>query len=33
MYVGDVRFKNNIDKCGEGTAEFVSETIKIYCTK
>ena len=33
MYVGDGRFKNNIDKCGEGTAEFVSEAIKIYCTK
>lgn len=33
MYVGDRRFKNNIDKCGEGTAEFVSEAIKIYCTK
>lgn len=34
MYIGDGRFKNNIDKCGEGgTAEFVSEAIKIYCTK
>ena len=27
----DERFKNNIDKAGEGTAEFVSEAIKIYC--
>ena len=33
MYVCDERFKNNIDKNGEGTAEFVSEAIKIYCGK
>ena len=33
MYVCDERFKNNIDKNGKGTAEFVSETIKIYCGK
>ena len=31
MYVCDERFKNNIDKNGEGTAEFVSKAIKIYC--
>ncbi len=31
MYVCDERFKSNIDKCGEGTAEFVSEAIKVYC--
>ena len=31
MYVADVRFKNNIDKHGEGTAEFVSQCIKSYC--
>ena len=32
MYVGDGRFKANIDAAGgEGTAEFVSEAIKIYC--
>ena len=30
MYVADARFKNNIDKCGNGTAEFVSEGIRIY---
>ncbi len=29
MYVCDERFKNNIDSHGEGTAEFVSEAIKI----
>ena len=29
MYICDERFKNNIDKNGEGTAEFVSEAIKI----
>ena len=32
MYVTDERFKNNIDKNGAGTAEFISEAIKIYCT-
>ena len=30
MYVADERFKKNIDKYGEGTAEFVSEAIEIY---
>ena len=33
MYICDERFKNNIDSHGEGTAEFVSEAIKIYCKK
>lgn len=33
MYVCDERFKNNIDKNGTGTAEFVSEAITIYCNK
>ena len=27
MYVADERFKKNIDKIGEGTAEFVSNSI------
>ena len=27
MYVADERFKKNIDKYGEGTAEFVAEAI------
>lgn len=31
MYVSDERFKNNIDKNGVGTAEFVSKAIEIYC--
>ena len=31
MYVADERFKKNIDKCGEGTAEFVSEAIAVFC--
>ena len=31
MYAADVRFKNYIDKHGEGTAEFVSQCIKSYC--
>ena len=33
MYVADERFKRNIDKYGEGTAEFASEAIEIYCRK
>ena len=33
MYVCDERFKKNINKNGEGTAEFVCEAIKIYCKK
>ena len=31
MYVADERFKRNIDKHGDGTAEFVSEAIAVYC--
>ena len=31
MYVADERFKTNIDKNGAGTAEFISEAIRIYC--
>ena len=31
MYVADERFKNNIDKYSEGTAEFVSVAISKYC--
>ena len=30
MYVADERFKNNIDKKGEGTAKFAAEGIRIY---
>ena len=30
MYVADERFKKNIDKCGEGTAEFAVAAIEIY---
>ena len=33
MYVCDERFKKNIDKYGEGTAEFASGAIEIYCQK
>lgn len=33
MYVADERFKNNIDKSGDGTAEFIGEAIKVYCSK
>ena len=31
MYVADERFKSNIDEHGNGTAEFVSKAIEIYC--
>jgi len=31
MYVADERFKNNIDKYGEGTAEVAAEAIELYC--
>ena len=31
MYVADERFKKNINKYGEETAEFATEAIAIYC--
>ena len=31
LYVCDERFKNNIDKHGEGTAQFVSDAIGYFC--
>ena len=31
MYIADERFKNNIDKCGEGTADFASKSIALFC--
>ena len=30
MYAYDERFKKNIDKYGEGVAEFVSKAISVY---
>jgi hypothetical protein len=33
MYIADERFKKNIDKYGEGTAEFAAEAIAVYCRK
>ena len=30
MYVADERFKKNIDKCGNGTAEFAEDAIAAY---
>ena len=33
MYVADERFKKNIDKYGEGTAEFASDAIALYMKK
>ena len=31
MYITDERFKKNIDKYGEGTAEFASNAIEVFC--
>ena len=31
MYVADERFTKNIDKYGDGTAEFASEAIAVFC--
>lgn len=31
MYAGDERFRENIDRHGSGTAEFMSGAIKAYC--
>jgi len=31
MYVADERFKKNIDKYGEGTAEYASRAIDVLC--
>ena len=33
MYVADERFKRNIDKYGDGTAEFASEAIAVFGRK
>ena len=34
MYVGDERFRNNIDQAGgDGTADFVRQAIEVYCSK
>ena len=33
MYVADERFKKNIDKHGEGTAEFTANAIAVYTKK
>ena len=30
MYIADERFKKNIDKHGDGTAEFVARAIAVY---
>lgn len=33
MYVADERFTKNIDKYGEGLADFMSKAIEYYCNK
>lgn len=33
MYVADSRFTENIDRFGDGTAQFMSEAIRAYCAK
>jgi len=31
MYVADDRFRSNIDRHGEGTAEFIGKAIEVFC--
>ena len=33
MYTADERFKDNIDKYGAGTAQFMADAIKVHCGK
>ena len=33
MYVDDERFKNNIDKFGDGLAVFMKDAMKVYAQK
>ena len=33
MYTADERFRKNLDRFGEGTAEFLSRAIAVYCEK
>ena len=33
MYVADERFRSNMDKHADGTAAFISEAIKVYCSR
>ena len=33
IYVADERFKKNIDKYGEGTAEFAAGAIELFCNQ
>ena len=33
MYVADERFKANIDRHADGTAEFIRDAITVYCGK
>ena len=33
MYVANERFKKNIDKYGEGTAEFAAGAINFFCNQ
>ena len=33
MYVADDRFRSNIDRHGDGTAEYISKAIEEYCLK
>ena len=33
MYVGDERFKSNIDRHGNGTSAYIRAAITVYCGK
>ena len=32
MYVGDERFRTNIDRYGDGTAAFAAQAMTVYCS-
>ena len=33
MYTADERFRDNLDSHGKGTAQFMSDAIKEYCSQ
>ena len=33
MYAADERFKSNIDRHGQGTAQFICEAMGVYCSQ
>lgn len=33
MYVSDERFRKNIEKHADGTAEFICEAVRVFCNR